>query len=144
MDDGTIRINENLTIPASELTFRAVRSGGPGGQHVNTSATKVELSWNAQESSALDDSQRERVLARLGNRMDQRGVLRLVEGRRRSQLQNREEVTKRFAAMLAKALVVPKARKRTRPPRSAEEQRLQDKKRRSERKQRRGPVRPDE
>jgi ribosome-associated protein len=144
MDDGRIHIDETLAIPAAELTYRAVRSSGPGGQHVNTSATRVELVWNVRESASLDEVQRERLLARLANRIDQRGVLRLVEGRRRSQLQNREEVTRRFASILAKALIVPRKRKRTKPPRSAGEKRLREKKRRSETKQGRGPVRPDE
>jgi ribosome-associated protein len=144
MDDGRIHIDETLAIPASELTYRAVRSSGPGGQHVNTSATRVELVWNVRESASLDEVQRERLLARLANRIDQRGVLRLVEGRRRSQLQNREEVTRRFASILAKALTVPRKRKRTKPPRSAGEKRLREKKRRSETKQGRGPVRSDE
>jgi ribosome-associated protein len=144
MDDGRIPIDDRLAIPVRELTFRAVRSSGPGGQHVNTSATRVELSWNVQESPSLDDDQRARLLARLANRIDQRGVLRLVEGRRRSQLRNKEEVTQRFAAIIAKALVLPTKRKRTRPPRSAGEKRLREKKRRSETKVRRGPVVPDE
>ncbi|MGH7500807.1 MAG: alternative ribosome rescue aminoacyl-tRNA hydrolase ArfB [Longimicrobiales bacterium] len=144
MDDGTIRIDDSLAIPASELTFRAVRAGGPGGQHVNTSATKVELSWSIAESPSLGEDQRTYLLARLANRVDGRGVLRLVEGRRRSQLRNREAVTERFVALLARALTVPKKRHRTRPPRSAKEQRMREKKQRSETKRRRKPIQPEE
>jgi ribosome-associated protein len=127
-------IHETLAIPASELTFRATRSGGPGGQHVNTSATRVELTWNVATSPSLDDEQRQRLLTRLASRLDSEGVLRLVEGRRRSQHQNRETVTERFATTVARALEVPRARRKTRTPRSAHEKRLRRKKQRSDRK----------
>lgn len=140
LDDGHLDIDGTVRIPASELTFRATRSGGPGGQHVNTSATRVELTWNAAASTALDDEQRARVLASLASRIDGSGVLRLTEGGSRSQARNKEEVTDRFRGLLAEALRVPPARRRTRPPRAAKEARLRDKRRRSERKKARGPV----
>ncbi len=140
----SLRIDRNLTLDAGELTYRAVRSGGPGGQHVNTSATRVELTWDVAASASLDEAQRARLLERLHTRIDSRGVLRLVEGGRRSQLRNRETVTARFVQLVAAALKVPRKRKKTRPPRSAKEKRLRQKKRRAEVKRRRGPVQPDE
>ncbi len=140
----SLRIDRNLTLDAGELTYRAVRSGGPGGQHVNTSATRVELTWDVVASASLDEAQRARLLERLHTRIDSRGVLRLVEGGRRSQLRNRETVTARFVQLVAAALKVPRKRKKTRPPRSAKEKRLRQKKRRAEVKRRRGPVQPDE
>lgn len=143
-DENVLTITDELSIPRSELTFRATRSGGPGGQHVNTSATKVELTWDAAGSPSLTEEQRGRILEKLNTRLDGEGVLRLVEGGSRSQHQNREAVTERFQELLRQALHVPKVRKKTRPPRAAREQRLQAKKRRSEIKRLRGPVEPGE
>ncbi|MCI0434171.1 MAG: aminoacyl-tRNA hydrolase [Gemmatimonadetes bacterium] len=139
-----LRIEGGVTIPAAELVYRAARSSGPGGQHVNTSATRVELTWNVAASASLDDEQRARILSRLASRIDRRGVLRLVEGRRRSQLRNREAVTERFVALIAGALKVPRQRKKTRAPRSAKERRIRHKKKRSEVKRQRRPVDPDD
>jgi ribosome-associated protein len=128
----TIEVTASVRIPVSELTFRASRSGGPGGQHVNTSATRVELTWNVAASPSVTDAQRARILARLGNRIDSAGVLRLTAGGSRSQARNRQEVTARFRSLLRDALRVPKPRKKTRRPRSAEEARLRAKRRRAE------------
>lgn len=138
MSDDVLRVPGGVSVPRSELTFRATRGGGPGGQHVNTSATRVELTWDVAGSGALDAAQRERVLARLANRIDDGGTLRLVAGESRSQHQNREAVTARFIDLLAWALKKPKPRKRTRPPKAAKEARLQAKKRRSDLKKQRG------
>lgn len=135
-----IVIDDGLRIPRSELSYRATRSGGPGGQHVNTSATRIELTWDVASSPSLDDEQRARILAKLEKRIDKEGVLHLVSSAERSQLQNREDVTERFARLIAKALHVQKARKRTRPPRAAKEKRLREKKQRSETKRKRGRV----
>lgn len=118
-------------IPLHELTFRASRAGGPGGQHVNTSSTRVELWWDAAGSPSLTAAERALLLATLGHRLDARGGLRLVSGATRSQLQNREAVIERLQRLVAAALVPPKRRKKTRPPRAAAERRLEAKKRRS-------------
>ena len=125
-------VNDDLAIPRDELTYRATRSGGPGGQHVNTSSTRVELRWSVRDSSSLSDEQRARLEHRLASRLDSDGRIRLVSSGSRSQLQNREEVTERLRTILARALEVPKPRKRTRMPRAAKERRLTDKKRRGE------------
>jgi len=141
--DDVIRVDATLSVPRAELSYRATRSGGPGGQHVNTSSTRIELTWDVAGSPSLTLEQRERLLGKLGRRVDARGVLRLVAAASRSQHQNREAVTERFAAVVAQALRVPAPRRRTKPPRSAGESRLREKKQRSERKRLRSPP-PDE
>jgi len=139
MSDSLIPINDSLAVPRTELTFRATRSGGPGGQHVNTSSTRIELTWNVDESTVLSDEQRARIREKLASRIDANGNLRVVASVHRSQAQNRDEATRRFATMLDRALRVPKPRRKTKRPRAANEARLEEKKKRSERKkQRRG------
>jgi len=118
-------------IPLSELTFHATRSGGPGGQHVNTSSTRIELWWNALASPSLTDEERRSLTAALGHRLDGDGWLRIVSAATRSQLKNREAAVARFQRLVADALVPPKRRRKTKPPRSAAERRLKEKKRRS-------------
>ena len=83
-DDGSLRIDATVAIPAAELTFRATRSGGPGGQHVNTSSTRVELTWDIGASPSLTDEQRSRVMRRLAGRIDGSGVLHMASSRTRS------------------------------------------------------------
>ena len=124
-------VTPELRIPRSELEYRASRSGGPGGQHVNTSSTRVEVWWDVAGSAALDEAQRERLLARLATRLDGAGRLRLVSGTTRSQFKNRAEVTERLAEVVARALHVPKPRKRTKPSRAAKAARLEAKRKRS-------------
>lgn len=121
-------ISPDLTISDSELTYRATRAGGPGGQHVNTSSTRVELWWDLAGSPSLSDDQRRWLTTRLAGRIDSEGWLRLVSTGSRSQLQNRKEVTERFRILLSQALVVPKKRKKTRPTKAAKERRLAGKK----------------
>lgn len=139
-DANQIIIDATLRIPRSELVYRATRSGGPGGQHVNTSSTRVELFWDLANSPSVTVAQRSHLLERLAHRLDSAGVLRLTASGSRSQARNKEEVTDRFRSILAVALQVPKPRKRTRPTRASKEARLRAKRRRSEIKQRRGPV----
>jgi ribosome-associated protein len=135
-NDG-IRVDESLIIPRAEVTMRASRASGAGGQHVNKTSSRVELSWNVRESRALSDEQRERLLARLSSRLSEDGSLRIVASDTRSQLRNRESAEQRLADTIAKALVVPKRRKPTRKPRAANEARLSEKKKKSERKRER-------
>jgi ribosome-associated protein len=143
-DESSLEVSPTLRVPLAELEYRASRSGGPGGQHVNTSSTRVEVWWDVAGSPSLTDEQRQRLLARLATRLDGGGRLRLVSGASRSQLRNREDVTERLRTMVAAALVVPKARKRTRPSRAAKAARLEAKRRRSATKRERRPTRPDE
>ena len=129
-----IRITDTISIPRSELAIRATRSGGPGGQHVNTSSTRIEIAWNVSQTRALTDEERSRAIARLGSRVSEEGTLRVVASDSRSQRQNRERAEARLADLVRRALIVPKARKRTRTPRSAVEARLETKRRQRERK----------
>jgi ribosome-associated protein len=145
MDDSShLIVSPALSLPLSELEYRASRSSGPGGQHVNTSSTRIEVWWDVAGSSALSEEQRARLLARLGRRLDSSGRLRLVSGGSRSQLRNREEVTERLRELVAVALRVPKPRKRTRPPRAAKAARLEAKRRRSAIKRERRPPGAEE
>jgi ribosome-associated protein len=145
MDDAShLVVSPALRLPRAELEYRASRSGGPGGQHVNTSSTRVEVWWDVAGSSALTEEQRARLLARLATRLDSAGRLRLVSGGTRSQLRNREEVTERLRDLVAAALRVPKARKRTRPSRAAKAARLEAKRRRAAVKRERRPPGADE
>jgi ribosome-associated protein len=143
-ESSDVVINEQLVIPRAELSFRATRSGGPGGQHVNTSATRVELAFDVATSPSLSDEQRARISERLANRIAADGVLRMTSSRSRSQYQNREDVVVRFQRLFADALRERKARRKTRVPRGEKEARLQQKKKRSQVKKHRRPVRPDE
>jgi ribosome-associated protein len=139
--DGVLGINADLWIPRAELTYRASRSGGPGGQHVNTSSTRIELVWDVGASPSLSDEQRELIRTKLANRISGEGTLLLAASDHRSQHQNKEAVTERFAALLREALLVQKKRRKTRPPRGASEARLRAKKQRSQTKKlRSGPI----
>lgn len=118
-------------VPDDELVFRASRAGGPGGQHVNTSATRVEVLWNVARSPSLSREQRDRILSRLAKRIDATGALRVVAADRRSQYQNRVTATERLRALVAAALHQAKPRRRTKPTRAAVEARLAAKRRRA-------------
>ncbi|HUF25975.1 MAG TPA: alternative ribosome rescue aminoacyl-tRNA hydrolase ArfB [Gemmatimonadaceae bacterium] len=134
MSDDALQVDDRVAIPRGELVARATRSGGPGGQHVNTSSTRIELLWNVITTRALDEVQRQRVLAALSSRIDGEGTLRIVASASRSQLRNREDAERRLAALVARALVVPRTRKKTRPTRAAKAARLEAKKRQSRKK----------
>jgi len=134
--DG-VRVNESVVIPRDELVARASRSGGAGGQHVNTSSTRIELVWNVAASRALTDDQRERVLQRLSSRLDREQNLRVVASDRRSQRQNRESAEARMAELVRQALIVPKKRRPTKPGRAAKQARLESKRRLSDKKRER-------
>lgn len=134
-DAGLLYINAHLALPPEELEYRATTGGGPGGQHVNRSATRIELRWNPAASEALAASltsaHRERVLERLRGRVDSSGVMRLVAGEHRSQRRNRDAAAERLASIVRAALPDPVPRKATKPTRGAVERRLDEKKRRS-------------
>jgi ribosome-associated protein len=136
MDDtfGPLRVNGRVSIPRSELEVRASRSGGPGGQHVNTSSTRVEVRWNLDQSRALTDDDKARVRAKLGTRLDADGTLRVTASESRSQRRNRTAAEERLAELVRRALVVPKPRRRSTRPKGADEARLRTKRERAERK----------
>ncbi len=131
--DRRLRITDSLSIPLSEVTVRASRSSGPGGQHANVTASRVEASFDVLASTTLTDIQRDRLLERAGSR-----VVAIAQDER-SQARNRELALDRLAERLAKALVVPKHRRPTRPTAASRERRLQAKRQRTERKRERRP-----
>lgn len=139
--EGVLEVSDSLAIPRLELEFRATRAGGAGGQHVNTSSTRVELRWNVAQSTVLDDERRTRLATRLKTRIDGEGWLRVVSSARRSQQQNREAAEARLAELVRGALVVQKRRRPTKPTRASKEERIHDKKKRGETKRmRRGDA----
>lgn len=126
-----------VRIPASELMVRAVSASGPGGQHVNRSATRIELRWNVRTTRALHAEQRERVVGKLASRLDADGWIRIVAGEYRSQLQNRRAALDRLAALVGRALIVPRTRKASKPTRASVARRLDEKRKRADTKQQR-------
>jgi len=135
-----IQVTATLAIPVDELRFRFSRAGGPGGQNVNKTETRVELLFDVAHSPSLSDWQRERLRARLASQIDSDGVLHLVASSERSQLRNREEVVARFRALLAGALRPERHRRPTRPTGASRERRLAGKAHRSEIKKGRGKA----
>lgn len=130
---GQLRINRELTLPLAEIVLRTSRSSGPGGQHANVTASRVEASFDVLTSHSLSEAQRARVLARVGERVV------AVAQDERSQTRNRELALKRLAERLARALTVPRKRRPTRPTKASQERRLQAKRRASQRKTARRP-----
>ena len=145
ISDSSLEISADLRIPLSELRYRTSRSGGPGGQHVNTSSTRVEIIWNVAGSPSLSPEQRTRLLQQLAARLDTEGQLRLVSSGTRSQLRNKDDVTDRLRSTVAAALMVPKKRKATKPSRAAKAARLEAKRKRAATKrQRQSPGSEDD
>ena len=140
MDQESLRINHEVSIPLSELSFRFSRSSGPGGQHVQKSSTRVELLFDVVNSTSLNEEQRRRVQRRLRGYIDSTGTLRLVSQSERSQWRNREQVVARFQTMMQQALKPRRRRKATRPTAASKERRLRQKRQRSEIKKGRGKV----
>jgi ribosome-associated protein len=138
-DRSFLDVTAAVSIPRAELQYRATRAGGPGGQHVNTSSTRIELLWDLPRSQAVTEEQRERIRGKLAARLDADGMVRVVASDRRSQQQNREAADERLVALVRHALHVPKRRKPTKPPKAAKERRLAEKRKRSERKRDRRP-----
>jgi len=133
-----LHISRSVVVPAHELRWRFSRSGGPGGQSVNTSDSRVELSFDVARSGALSPLLRNRALERLSGRLDD-GVLTIAASEHRSQLRNREAALARLAELLRSAIAPPApARRRTRPTAGARERRLAEKRHRAEIKRARG------
>ncbi len=125
-----IDINSRLSIPDDEVRFTFSRSGGPGGQNVNKVNTRATLWFDVAGSPALSESQRAKILHRLGNRIGNDGLLQVVSMQYRTQKANREDALRRFTSLLAAALFEKPRRKKTGVPRRARENRLKSKKRR--------------
>ncbi len=125
-------INDKITLPAAELSYTASRSSGPGGQHVNTTDSRIQVRWNIAASAVFTDAQKNRLHRGLQSRLTESGDLILASDAHRSQRRNREEVTQRLAALIREHLTPPKPRKKTRPTLASKKRRLNDKKRRSQ------------
>jgi len=125
-------------VPANAITWRAVRSSGPGGQNVNKVASKVELRVDLDGVEGLDDTARARLATLAAPRLDSRGRLLLTSQRTRDQARNLEDAREKVRRLVARALVTPKRRRRTRPSSAAVEQRLREKRLRGVRKRERG------
>ena len=126
------------TLPESEMTWRFSRSSGAGGQHVNTTDTRVELTWSLDDTTVLTADEKERAAHQLRNRLVD-GAITVVSSRYRSQHRNREAARVRLEELVSQAVVPPKPRRATRPTRASVERRLDAKKRRSDvKKSRRG------
>ncbi len=132
-EERSLQVAGGLRIPLSEVTVRTSRSSGPGGQHANVTASRVEASFDVLASSALSGPQRDRIVARIGPR-----VVAIAQDER-SQARNRELALARLGERLATALAVPKRRHATKPTPASRERRLQAKRRATERKRERRP-----
>jgi ribosome-associated protein len=136
---GDLTVGGRIVIPAEELSWRFSRSSGPGGQSVNTSDSRAELSWDVTTTRALSPVLRARALERLAGRLVD-GVLTVAASEHRSQLRNREAAEARLVALVAEATAPPPRQRRpTRPSKAAKERRLVEKKRRGEIKRLRRP-----
>jgi ribosome-associated protein len=136
-DRRLLLVKGGPAIPHSEITMRTSRSSGPGGQHANVTASRVEAIFDVLASPSLSEPQRERMLARVGPRVV------AVAQDERSQTRNRELALKRLAERLARALAVPRSRRATRPTQASRVRRLQDKRQAARRKLERRPPSPE-
>jgi ribosome-associated protein len=128
-----LRVSPELTVPLAEIHVRTSRSSGPGGQHANVTASRVEAIFDVSSSRSLSEAQRVRMLAREGPRVV------AVAQDERSQLRNRELALERLAARMRRALSVPRSRRATKPTSAARERRLAEKRRAARRKLERKP-----
>jgi ribosome-associated protein len=135
--DDPMPVRGDTAIPLREITLRATRSSGPGGQHANTTATRVEATFDVAASEALSEEQKRRIIARAGPRVV------AVAQDERSQARNRELALERLARRLSSALAVPRPRRATRPTKGSVDRRLAGKRRRAERKRDRRPPSGD-
>ncbi len=126
-----IAINDEIEIPGDEIEMKFVRSGGPGGQHVNKSSTAVELRFDLRQSTSISEPVKRRLRKLAGSRISEEGILVIQASRFRSQKQNREDAIERLAELVRRAAVKPKKRKPTAPSRAAKERRLREKRLRS-------------
>lgn len=137
-EERVLRVTRSCAIAIDELEWRFSASGGPGGQHANTSNTKAEVRFDIANSASLTESQRERLVSKLGEEVI------VSASDRRSQLQNRELATERLRTKLGEALKVERPRVATRPSRAAKTRRLEAKKRRAQIKRSRRALPPDD
>lgn len=139
-----LRIDEQLSIPARDLSWSASRASGPGGQNVNKVATKVTLRFDLERTEALTQAQKRRLRKLAGRRLDADGGLLVTAQAERSQSQNLERARANLRRLILKSLTAPKRRVATKPSRSQKRRRLQDKRHQSEKKKRRSAARADD
>ena len=139
-----LQVHHGVRIRGSEISFRFMRSGGPGGQNVNKVSTRVELLFDVAHSASLSSDQREKVTAALAARIDRTGVLRIVVDESRSQWTNRTLALDRLAVLLAQALRPVRKRVPSAPTRASRQRREAGKKTRSRVKSRRRKVQPED
>ncbi|MFB0524161.1 MAG: alternative ribosome rescue aminoacyl-tRNA hydrolase ArfB [Phycisphaerae bacterium] len=132
-----IEITNDISISEDELIFKASRSGGPGGQHVNKVSTRVTLLFDVASCDSFSDVQKQQILKRLATRADKNGVIRAVSQKFRTQKANRTAALERLCQLLREALKTQPVRKKTKVPKYAQKQRLEEKKQRSLLKQQR-------
>ena len=125
-----IEIGDGVFVSEDEFEWRFSRSSGPGGQNVNKVSTRVTLFFGVAGCSALNDSQKRRILTKLRTRADKNGQLRVVSQKHRTQAANRNAAIKKLAELITKALIRPKPRKKTKVPYASKQKRLVEKKRR--------------
>jgi ribosome-associated protein len=136
--DDPMKIDQRTAVPLAEIQLRTSRSSGPGGQHANVTASRVEAVFEIAGSAALTDEQKARLAGRHGDRVT------AVAQEARGQARNRELALERLREKLAEGLAVPRERRRTRPKRGARERRLEEKRQTAERKRARRPPTRDE
>jgi ribosome-associated protein len=136
--DDPMPVARGVAVPLAEVELRASRSSGPGGQHANVTASRIEASFDVAASSALTDEQKRRVIARVGPRLT------AVAQDERSQARNRELALERLRSRLETALAVPRTRRATKPTKASRRARLDAKRRRSQRKRERRPPGPED
>jgi ribosome-associated protein len=130
--EEALTINDEISIPGHELWFTASRASGPGGQHVNTTSSRVTLHWDVKNTTAFDVVTRERITARLRTRLNRDGVFRLSVGNERSQHRNLDIARGRLKAIVLEALKKPKRRIPTRASKGAKRRRLGNKRKKAE------------
>ncbi len=138
---GMIRVSDRIVLAGGEIEESFVRASGPGGQHVNTSSTGVQLRFDVRNSPSLSEAVRSRLLKLAGSRLTREGVLVIEASNFRSQKANREDAMDRLAALIRAAEKQPKRRRKTRPSRASRAKRLDNKQRRGDLKKTRGAVR---
>lgn len=139
-----LRITDTIAIPESELTLSFVRADGPGGQHVNKTATAVQLRFDVARSPSLPEPVRRRLMRLAGRRLSSEGILIIDARSQRSQKQNREEARERLVDLVRSAAKPPRRRKPTRPSKASRRRRLEGKRQRARLKQSRRAVRDTE
>jgi ribosome-associated protein len=125
-----VAVNGQVVIPEHELEITTSRAGGPGGQHVNKTDSRITVRWNVLSSAALDETQKARVMKNLQSQLTTEGDLMVHNSQSRSQLDNKEAALANLAVLVSKALLVPKRRKPTQASRSAKAARVDEKKHR--------------